>query len=91
MSCGKMGGRLASFASRAEIDLVKQIIPPTEMWLGKIFQFFLVAKKNQFLLKKGKEGHFLAKLLLFLACHLVATKNEYTTNSFLTSTLSQKI
>ena len=41
LSCGNLGGRTASFASKAEIDLIKTKIPLTEMWIGDFLLLFV--------------------------------------------------
>ena len=58
VACGKLGGRLASFASQDEIDLITSTIPRTEMWIGTFLNNLKLFPINftSFSLSKGTNG-----------------------------------
>ena len=35
VDCGMMGGRLAAFVDRGELNDLKLVIPANDLWLGK--------------------------------------------------------
>ena len=43
VSCGNLGGRLASFATKAEVHQLEKVLSQqsiaTEFWLGKVFKY----------------------------------------------------